>query len=188
MSEKRIVIWSKDPDDIGSIIEASREVVLAEMRAELATLPVDERLLNIGPIHGYFRRDWGRPGVAFRDRRPARECPMLIWVTPDLPYLHFAARVVFDKAQGRRPKGVLQLSAAVMPSGTFVGGIGAVGMRGLVLDELHADGGDEVPSWILRGRVGVSVQTEGYLGCCLNAVAEGVRVTWTAVTQSSQEQ
>lgn len=185
--KKRIIVWSAQPDRIGSIVEAGRGVELAESRSEIATLPVDERMLSLGPIHGYFRRDWGLPGIAFRDMKPLKDAPMLMWVTPDLPYVHFAARIIADEK--KRPRGILRLSPFPSATGAFTGGIGAVGMHDLNLDELNIPGQtiEEGTGWILRGRVGLSVQVDGYLACCLNGVADGVRVLWTAVTQSSEE-
>lgn len=185
--EKRIVIWSRTSVGVGTVLDADKSVHLMESRAEVATLPVEEGLLEQGAAHGYFRRDWG-PGVGFTGMRPVRGCDMLLWVRPDIAYLHFAAFLVHDRAQERKPRGIVRLTSAGNSTGSFVGGISAVGMRDLDLGELEPDASDAAPAtWILRGRVGVGVQVEGFLSCCLQGVAEGVRVLWTAVTQSSQE-
>ena len=72
----RVVIWSGlNPTLVGTIIEANKSNANAESRSEIATLPVDDRLLVHGPITGYFRRDWGAPGIPF-ERNAFRNRPV----------------------------------------------------------------------------------------------------------------
>lgn len=177
---KRIVVWGRP--GVGEVLEEDRQTDLLEKRGELVTLPVDVKLLEVGPLHGYFQRNWGA-GIPLHDLKPARVCPMMIGVQPEFSYVHFAVAILADAEQRKRPRGVIRLGAISTPLSAYMGGISAIGAIDLKLD----DSGDDEEQWILRGRVNLNVQVEGYLACGLNAVAEGVRVLWSAVTQSSQE-
>jgi hypothetical protein len=190
---KRIVVYDRDvPEWHGSIIERSQQSEALEGKGKRLTLPVEPELLQLGGVAGFYRRDWGHPGERWKGMIPQRGCSMLLWVTPEHRFVHYAVGITLDREQGKRPRGQLRLSPWATPAGTFTGGIGAVDASVLELDELDLDA-DEVqkgvtpPSWILKGRSGVSVQGEGYLACCLNGGAEGISVTWAAITQSSAE-
>jgi hypothetical protein len=188
---KRIVVWDgQDARRVGTVIEASQHDANNEAKGLIATLPVDDRVLELGPVHGYFRRDWGMPGIAWRSMLPTQGAPMLIWVTPEIPYVHFAVRVHADPTQPRPPRGVLRLAPGHNATGAFTGGIGAVGGTDIHLDDLARDLSREErneAAWVLRGRARLNVQLDGYLSCCIGGVAEGIRVVWSAITQSSQE-
>jgi hypothetical protein len=177
----------------GRCFEETKGRELAEGREELATLPVEEQLIENPSsiaIAGFFRRDYGETGPRLVAMQPARVAPTLLWVMPDLPYLHFAVRLDSDWAtQKKKPRGVIRLNGGPNAMGAFVGGIAAVGSRDITLDDLDTNARDDAyrSSWILHGRANVSVQFEGYLSCSLQAVAEGVRIRWIAISQSSAE-
>lgn len=180
----RIVVWDGRGPAGGGWAEG--EVIQEDLKTRkdfqeerAFALPVDQELLGQDPVAGYFRRSWGR-GARF-GRDAARACPMLLWAHPDYPFLHWMAHV-----RGERPTGRLRLSTATIASGGFVGGLAATA-EAVDLPALRSR--PELPGggWIVGGVVGVSCATSGYLSLCLLGVAaEGVAVTWSAVTQASR--
>lgn len=175
---------------VGSLLDPTdRAIRLAEGDGLLATLPASKRMLEKHPVGGFFRRDWGVvPPRRFERMIPARICPMILWCSPDAAHLHFAARLAYDPPQERRPRGTIRLTAAAFVVGALTSGLSAVGDRPVdlgTLDGIDADLGELVGrSWIVKGSAKLSVEGEGYIALALSGVAEGVRVVWSAVSQS----
>ncbi len=196
---KRIVVYDREqPENVGSVVERDKQTELDEHTGKLVTLPLEPALVELGGVSGYFRRDWGMPGVQLAGMRPARVCPMVLWLAAESgTAVHVAVRFSLDPTQGRRPRGGMWLAANVSQQGSMLGGISAVGATRIDLDELVVDPLEEhirrqvqdqphpaTPSWIMKLRAPVTVQGEGFFSCCLQAVADGVRIHWTAITQS----
>lgn len=178
--EHRIVVW--DPlgrKAEGEVVRASRQQALDEF-AGAATLPVEQRLLGMSPIAGYFRRAWGR-GEPFAGAAARRACPMALHVVPDCGWIHWMARLVpFDRE--RRPTGQLRLAASPNAFSALSGGLSAIA-EPVVLPDLGPP--DAWGGWTVARSVGLAIVQEGLLVASLQGVADGVAVLWSACSQST---
>ena len=174
---ERIVVWDprgRLPE--GAIVRASAQQALDELGG-VAMLPVEPRLLELGPIAGYFRRSWGR-GERFERMAPRRGCPMAIHAVPGYPYLHWIARLV---SAGAAPGGSLRLVPAPSPFATMSGGLSAVA-EPVTLAELGDP--DAWGGWTVARAVELSCSSEGLMCVALQGAAERCVVLWSAVSLS----
>lgn len=176
---ERIVVWDprgRIPE--GSVVRVSAQQALDEL-AGVASLPVEQRLLELGPIAGYYRRSWGK-GERFERMAARRACPMAIHAVPGYPYLHWAARVV---PAGGAPGGSLRLVPAPSALATMTGGLSAVA-EPVTLSELGEP--DAWGGWTVSRAVELACSSEGLMCVALQGAAERCVVLWSAVSLSAR--
>lgn len=176
--QHRIVVW--DPSGkfpIGDIIEGDKAISLLHGHGGL-TLPIEPHLLGRNAVSGYFRRDWGR-GTPFTNMVGTRGCPMLIYVVPDFAVLNWAIRV--EPIPGApESRGTFRLTMHTGQVGTISGGLAADGAVVEFADRpIDPHGGVTIV-----GSSKLNCTMEGYLGLSIYGTAVGVRVLWSAVSQS----
>jgi len=179
MDQSRIVVY--DPTGQfpeGDVLEGNRAIAMFASRGGMS-LPIDVRLIGRNAVSEVFIRKWGQ-GEVFDRMVGQRGCPMLLYTVPDVPFLHWAARVL-PLGGDREPRGVVRLVMHSGQPGAITGGLRADGEACQVGDGLapDSDGG-----WTVSGRVGLNCTMEGYLGLSLYVVASGIRVVWSAVSQA----
>ncbi len=163
----------------GAVAETgSRPLELAVLRGAVV-LPVDADLLQLANgAAGFAARAWGF-GVPFEGGKAVRGCPMLLYVFPDRPKLHWSARL--QVANGRTPRGTLRLMQNGTQPGAPHGGLGATAAA-VDLGQLGPP--DVGQGWTVGGTCALHTREQGYLGVQLQAVATDLRVTFSAITQS----
>lgn len=165
----------------------NRRVVIHEVDDHAFTIPVaDELVASPNALAGYFFRSWGRPGINFELNRVEHGCPMALWVVPQVNVLHWRARVERVNSRDAPPSGSLRLVLNPSQPGAMQCGLSAtstsahVDLDGLSMPDLHG-------GWVVGGHVGLHVPVEGLLGVRIQAIAQNVRVLWSAVSQAHPE-
>ena len=98
---EKVIVWDARNELTGMLVTPNQSLHAEEMHKRIVTLPSDARLFALSGL-SVFIRPWGQ-GIAFNDMQVRRGAPMVVYVTPDLPYLHWAARIEkIDKA--KKPK------------------------------------------------------------------------------------
>jgi hypothetical protein len=162
---------------IGDLLDG--EKALAKLHGNGGvTLPVEPRLLGRNGVSGYFRRDWGS-GVRYENLVGTRGCPMVIYAMPDFPRIYWAIRAM-PIPGAVESRGTFRLATHSGQYGTITGGLSADGASAEFADqELDKDGGVTI-----LGKAKLNCTMEGYLGLCVYGCAVGIRVLWSAVTQT----
>lgn len=148
-------------------------------QAGCIVLPVDPDLFERNPVSGYFERCWG-PGWRWAGERPTRGCPMLLFVTTGVKFVHWAARAVPTEEPQR---GVLRLTSHGAVQAAGVGGLSA-SAEAVNLATLGAP--DEHGGWNVGGQSAVSLSQDGYLSLSLYGACSGIKVLFTAVSCTQQ--
>jgi hypothetical protein len=182
-----VVTW--DPtgqQDEGALI--ADEVARALRNKGAATMPIEPDLMRIGAAAGYHRRGWGS-GWTMSSVLPARIVPMVLWVARDVPNIHWQARLTPSpelQVEGGIPKGGL-VGRLVLAADTAQQGVGSANLeqaeRGRVdfedLGQPDAHGG-----WTVGGRASIRQMTDGFVGLSLYGFGRGLRIKWSAITQT----
>lgn len=177
---QRIVVHDRSGDwPAGTVLEGPKQLGLLELEKGTVLLPVDNDLLGRNAIGGFFSRAWG-PGWRYPAHVASRGCPMLLYVVPDRPFLHWVARLV---RLGDDVQGYLRLTTNTGQIGAMSGGLTATNAP---VDLAALGAPDDEDSWTIRGTSRLVVSTEGYLGLSLYGLAKDVAVAWAAVSQSKQ--
>lgn len=181
MSHSIVLFDPKNSLPPGAVLETgNRACELAVMRGAVV-LPVDADLLQLGNgAAGFAARAWGY-GVSFEGNKAVRGCPLLLYVFPDRPMLHWAARL--QVVNGALPRGNLRLVQNATQPGAPMGGLGATAPA-IDLGQLGEP--DAGQGWMVRGMCTVHTREQGYMGLLLQAVATNLRITFSAVTQSRE--
>lgn len=165
----------------------NRRVVIHDGVHYAYTIPVaGELVLSPNALAGYFFRSWDRGVAKFDQNRVEHGCPMALWVVPGVNVLHWRARVEQIHPRDIPPSGSLRLVLNPSQPGAMQCGLSAtstsahVDLDSLSMPDLHG-------GWTVGGHVGLHVPVEGLLGVRLQAIAQNVRVLWSAVSQAHSE-
>jgi hypothetical protein len=173
-------IFVEDFEDYreGTIVDGERAIAVLQSRGA-PMLPVDPSLFDRNPIAGYSRRSWGNGGQRFERMIGHRACPLMLYVIPGTPTLHWTARVepIEDTTES---KGTFRLTTNTGVHGvTLTGGLVADDRASVIDCPPDANGG-----WTIGGSVRVNCAMEGFLALSIYGAAVGLRVVWAAVTQA----
>ena len=164
------------------------KAIVALERRGVTLLPIDEALLGLGAVGGWFKRSYGR-GVALEGMRGTRVCPLVLAVEPQVEFVHLAVRLVpsLVKVGAEQPAPRGQVRLVSDPSGASTGMSG--GLSALALDNqaAHTDDlgpPDKAGGWTLKRSYRLSCSMRGLLMMNLYGVASGVAVAWAAVSQA----
>jgi hypothetical protein len=162
----------------GHVIEGPNNIGRLERR-RVVMLPYEPGFEREA-VGGYFRRSWGE-GWLFDRMAGERGCPMLLHVSPKVPFVYWCARLELD---GESPRGNVKLTTDSSQRQAMSGGLGAE-LRATALDRLglpDPDGG-----WTIGGRSRLGISLGGYLALSLYVVARRARVIYSAVSQCREE-
>lgn len=159
----------------GQLLEGNAAQLLVVAHA--ATLPADSDLLGRGAVSGYMRRGFG-VGWRFDPHMPRRGCPLVLYVAPDRPVLHWVARLAVDDPS-KPMSGVLRLGCDTSQKGVITCGLTA-DAQPPELARVNMGSGNGYFGGMLR----FSSAIEGFLGLSLYGTADNCRVLWVAVSQS----
>lgn len=172
----------------GAFVDSENAAVLRARR--VVTLPIEPELVRRSAVGGYFRRSWGS-GWPVGTSTPRMACPMILFVAAGdgLRVLNWVARLLPESqqvaemiGQGGRLVGTLRLTGDSGQPGTNVGGY-SYGEKAAVnaaeLGPLDEDGG-----WTVYGDGRVDASHDGMFAVALYGSVPGVRVAWSAITQS----
>lgn len=181
---KRIVVH--DPGShfaLGELIEGDRAVALLKSRGGVA-LPVEPDLIGRNAVSGFFRRDWGR-GEEFNGLLGTRACPMLLYALPEYTTINWALRLLPIEG-ATECRGLFRLAAHSGQVGCITGGLAANGQAFQIEDAPGAPPAHERlrDGFIIEGTSTLNCGLEGYLGLSIYGTAIGLRVIWSAVTQT----
>jgi hypothetical protein len=172
----------------GSLVDQKRAQSLQARNVVL--LPVFPDLFKRSGVGGYHKRAWGA-GWSLDSSMPRTVSPMTIYCAKDLPMLHWAARLLPEPSFLEALNGAEENTALlngfirIVSDGSQI--IAAkcgllaekyVDMRDLKKDQL-VDG-----AFNLRGSAKVTIPGDGHYGFALYGYAPGLRVLWSAVSQS----
>lgn len=147
---------------------------------DVALMPVQRELLEIGALSGYFRRDYGR-GLSISEGMPLNACRLALYVSPNFGTIHWRARVESDQETGSYD-GSLRLvtdSGQGLASATVGSTSDTVyQFARLIEDNRSGDG------WIIGGSARVRAMSEGVYGFALYGSGRGFRVVWAAISQT----
>jgi hypothetical protein len=186
----KVVIW--DPSGKfaeGTFLEGLRQMPVIEGRGAVL-LPCDVDLFQRSGVGGYFMRRWGM-GWAYQGHVASRGCPMVLHVMPDRPFIHWAARLIpatRTMPEGEVPEtdfhGHLRLTSDSSQPSALSGGLSA---DSDTIDLSKLGPADPQGGWIIRGRSRLSVVERGFFSFSLYGLAKGLKVLWSAVSQSSTD-
>ena len=141
-------------------------------------------IVRTNALAGHFVRDWS--DARFDSNRIEHDCPMVLWVLPGIPVLHWVARLEPVQREGPGPSGTLRLVGNPSQPGSIQGGLTALANSAHV--DLNALGlPDEHGGWTVGGHLGVLVPGEGLLAVRIQGVCRNVRVLWSAISQAHLE-
>lgn len=178
MQTVHVVAW--DPTgklSEGEVLDGQNATQLAK-NSGAVLMPVDDDLANQA-VAGYFHRGWGA-GWEYNQMQGERGCPMLLFVHVGRRWLHWALRI--EPIPGEKPLGLMRLTTDSSRPNAMSGGLSAhdapidLGLLGPV---------DERGGWTVRGKLQVSHSGSGYLALNFYGSCQGVRVPWTACSQTS---
>jgi hypothetical protein len=149
----------------------------AGLPSNMCALPVDERMLNMGGVAGYFKRDYGE-GVPMVGMHTQLARMALFLMPGEDAVLHYAARVdLLPHAAGRT--GALRFAT---DTGQGIPSCGVSGAAPFNLSKLtdatYARG------WVVRGTARARATVQGVFGFALHAQGVGFRLMWVALTQA----
>lgn len=150
------------------------------------TLPIEETLITrVHALSGFAFSPWGI-GAHFNHNQIQHSCPMVLWIVPGIPVLHWIARVEQMDKRGIPPSGSLRLVSNPGQPGAMQGGLSSLANSSHV--DLNSLGlPDEHGGWTVGGHLGVLAQGEGMLAVRLQGICQNVRVLWSAISQAHPE-
>jgi hypothetical protein len=171
----------------GSLVDDDRARVL-ESR-DVIVLPVVPDLFKVSGVGGYHKRAWGA-GWSLDSMTPKTISPMTIYCSKDLTAIHWAARVMpeanfidmISREDNRKQlTGFIRLvsdNSQAIPAKCGLMAEQYVDVRTLTKDKLVKG------CFQIRGTATISVPGDGHYGFALYGYAPGLRVLWSAVSQS----
>lgn len=188
MQKNNIVVY--DPKGEwweGSLVDDKRASLL--QARDVVVLPVVTDLFKVSGVGGYHRRAWGA-GWSLDSSVPRTISPMTMFCSKELTAIHWAAQIMPDpsfldlisREENRKMlNGFIRIVADTSQAIAAKCGLQAeqyVDVRTLTKDQLV--GG----KFIVRGQAKVTIPGDGHYGFALYGYAPGLRVLWSAVSQS----
>lgn len=179
---EKVIVWDVRNELTGMLVTPNQSLHAEEMHKRIVTLPSDARLFALSGL-SVFIRPWGQ-GIAFNDMQVRRGAPMVVYVTPDLSYLHWAARIEkIDKAKPVR--GTITLAGNADPVIQCAGVLSALNKP---VDVNQLGEPDEKNGWIIKGKAAFRTMQDGLCPVVFQAVADNIKIRWSAITQSRADE
>lgn len=179
---ERVIVWDARGEMTGMLVKPNQALHTEEMHKRMVALPSDARLFALSGL-SVFIRPWGS-GVEFTDMQVCRGAPMVVYVTPDLPYLHWAARIEkIDKAKPVR--GAITLASNADP---VIQSAGVLSALNKPVDVTQLGESDEKGGWVIKGKAAFRTMQDGLCPVIFQAVADNIKIRWSAITQSRADE
>lgn len=160
----------------------AKGVAMMPVAADLLPAPAGMPRARRNAVLGFFRRDYG----AGWQLKPTPEivCPMVLYVVPGYPVIHWRARIVAPTAaaaQAQR-RGQLRICTDSMQSGAGAFGLTIPSGQHVELGALGP--ADDVGGWVVGGKASLHATLEGYAGISLwgSCTNGDLRIAWAAVS------
>jgi len=185
MHKKHIVVY--DPKGQwweGALVDEERARQLTSR--DVVVLPVIPDLFKVSGVGGYHKRSWGA-GWSLDSSVPRTVSPMTIYCLKDASAFYWAARILpeasflEDMKEGKPLTGFVRIVPDNSQAIVAKCGLQAeqhVEINTLTKDKLVGD------SFLVQGSAKISVPGDGHYGFALYGYAPGLRVVWSAVSQS----
>ena len=174
-----LVLW--DPE--GQFWEGA---LVSEMQARelagrgVALIPVEPEMFARHAVAGYFRRAWGS-GWALAPAEHMALSPMVLYVLSGQQTIHWRARLVPTKEIVEKNK-VVQPIAGTLRLVSSSGGLGVSATVAVDIAKLSEP--DDAGGWTVGGDTSISPQVEGLYNLALYGAARGVKLIWSAVSNT----